>query len=290
MRKGILLAGGSGTRLYPLTFSVNKHFLNIYDKPMIYYPLSTLMLMGIREILIISSKKDLNGFKYIFGNGHQFGIHIEYEIQDKPEGIPQAFIIGKKFLDGKPSVLILGDNIFHGNELISRFTSLSNLSSGATLLAYPVRDPERYGVVEFDKKMKVLNIQEKPLEPKSKYAITGLYFYDGTVSEKAFSLKKSTRGEFEVTELNQMYLKENCLKVEIMGRGMAWLDAGTCESLHDASTYIRTLQNRQGIIIGCIEEIAWRKGWINDHQLEKLSLPLQKNEYGNYLKRLLLGK
>ncbi len=289
MRKGILLAGGSGTRLYPLTYGVNKHFLQIYDKPMIYYPLSTLMLLGIKDVLIISTEKDLIFFKSLLGNGENFGIHIKYEIQNKPNGIAEAFLIGKKFLNGDPSVLILGDNIFHGNELINKFTSLSKFNQGATLLAYPVRDPERYGVVEFNKKKEILGIQEKPKKPKSNYAITGLYFYDGTASEKALSLKKSSRGELEITDLNNIYLKEHMLKVEIMGRGMAWLDAGTCDSLHDASSYIRTLQKRQGVIIGCPEEIAWRKGWIKNSQLIELSKPLQKNDYGKYLKRLTIN-
>ncbi len=289
MRKGILLAGGSGSRLYPLTKSVNKHLLQVYDKPMFYYPLSTLMLADIRDILIITNKKDLNLFQSFFGNGTGLGIHIDYSIQDKPEGVAQSFLIGKDFIKDNSSALIFGDNIFHGNELINQLNNMTNTNSGAIALAYPVSDPERYGVVEFTADGQVIGIEEKPERPKSRYALTGLYFYDNTVLEKALKVERSTRGELEITDINNQYLNKGKLKVELMGRGMAWLDTGTCDSLYDASSYIKTLQQRQGFKIGCPEEIAWRKGWITDSELTALALPLLKSGYGKYLISLIEG-
>ena len=288
MRKGILLAGGTGSRLYPLTIAVNKHLLPIYDKPMIFYPLTTLMLAGIRDILLITNEVDLEQYKKLLRDGNQYGINIEYACQRNPEGVAQAFIIGKDFINNSPSALILGDNIFHGNQLINQFSKISEKKLGATVLAYPVSDPERYGVVEFDDLGKVLNIEEKPRKPKSKYAITGLYFYDSTVVEKAREITKSPKGEFEITDINKKYLEDGSLEVIQMGRGMAWLDTGTKDSLHDASSYIKTLEQRQGFIIGCPEEIAWRKGWISNTELESTISKLKDNHYKKYLLSLIL--
>ena len=287
MRKGILLAGGTGKRLYPTTITINKHLLNVYDKPMIFYPLSTLMLAGIQDILIISNKNDVNLFKNLFGNGSNFGIKLTYEIQEKPQGIAQSFLIGKEFINNSPVTLILGDNLFHGNELISQLRKVSSKTKGAHLFAYPVSDPERYGVVEFTKEGKVISIEEKPSDPKSNYAITGLYFYDSTVCKKASLIKPSGRNELEISSINQLYLEEDNLELEIMGRGMAWLDTGTSDSLHQASSYIRTLQLRQGLKIACPEEIAWRNGWINDTKVKELSAQKMGSGYGEYLLELI---
>jgi glucose-1-phosphate thymidylyltransferase len=287
MRKGILLAGGTGSRLYPLTIGVNKHLLPVYDKPMIFYPLSTLMLAGIRDILLITNEADQEQYKRLLKDGNQYGINIKYACQKNPEGVAQAFTIGKNFINNSPSALILGDNIFHGNQLIKQFSKISEKKLGATVLAYPVSDPERYGVVEFDDFGKVLNIEEKPRKPKSRYAITGLYFYDSTVVEKAAEIKKSPKGEFEITDINKKYLEDGSLEVIPMGRGMAWLDTGTKDSLYDASSYIKTLEQRQGFIIGCPEEIAWRKGWISNYELESTISELKDNYYKNYLLSLI---
>jgi len=286
-RKGIILAGGTGSRLSPITLGVSKQLLPVYDKPMIYYPLSTLMLAGIKDILIISNKNDNPNFKRLLGNGEHLGISIKYAIQKKPEGIPQAFTIGESFIENSPVTLILGDNLFHGQDLISKLQKCNSNDLGASLFAYPVRDPENYGVAEFNNKGDLINIVEKPAEPKTQFAITGIYFYDNSVVEKTKKLKKSQRGEFEITDLNLIYMKENKLKVEIMGRGMAWLDTGNFESLHEASGYIRTLEHRQGLKVGCPQEISWRMGWINDDQLLKLSTNFSKSGYGKYLKNLI---
>ena len=285
-RKGIILAGGKGTRLFPITTVVSKQLLPIYDKPMIYYPLSTLMLSGIREILIITNEKDEILFRDLLGNGQKFGISIEYKTQKKPEGIAQAFIIADEFIKGNSVTLILGDNIFYGKGLINLLEK-SNNNNNATIFAYPVKDPERYGVVEFNKKFEVISIKEKPKKPKSNYAITGIYYYDNTVLEKAKSIKPSKRGELEISDINNLYLEENCLNVELFGRGLAWLDTGTFDSLNEASLFIKTLENRQGLKISCPEEIAWRKGWIDDEQLMTLSKSLKKSGYGKYLISLL---
>ena len=281
-RKGIILAGGTGSRLFPLTNSVCKQLLPIYNKPMIYYPLSCLMQADIRDILLITTPEDINKFKKLLGDGNQFGINIKYLFQSKPEGIAQAFIIGKDFIKESSVVLILGDNLFYGEDLINLMKS-ANLREESTIFAYPVSDPERYGVVEFDENKKVINIEEKPLNPKSNYAITGIYFYDNSVIEKAKMIKHSARGELEITDLNLLYLKEKKLNVELFGRGMAWLDTGTFDSLHDASAFIKSIENRQGLKVCCPEEVAWRKGWINDSELLKLAEPLKKSGYGNYL-------
>ena len=287
MRKGILLAGGSGSRLYPLTKVVNKHLLQVYDKPMIYYPLTTLMLADIRDIILITNKNFIESFKNLLGNGNRLGINIKYAIQDNPNGVAEALLISQDFIEGKPSLLILGDNIFYGNSLIKQLTQLSKSNSGATVLASPVSDPERYGIVELNKQGDILGIEEKPKNPKSNYALTGLYYYDESVIEKALKLKKSPRGELEITDINKQYLDENSLDVVLMGRGTTWLDTGTYDSLHDASCFIKTIQQRQGLIIGCPEEVAWRKGWISDSELEKLLLPLKDNTYRKYLAALL---
>ena len=286
-RKGIILAGGKGTRLYPLTKSVNKQLLPVYDKPMIYYPLTTLMLAGIKDILIITSQEFQNSFKDLLHNGEQWGINLEYLCQKEPEGLTQAFIIGEKFLNDHPVALILGDNLFHGSELISKLKSASQINSGGTVFAYPVSNPKDYGIVEFDNNGKVINIEEKPIKPKSRYAVTGLYLYDNTVVNKAKSIKKSSRGEYEISSLNNLYLEENNLNVEIMGRGMAWLDTGNFDSLQDAGTYIKTMEKRQGLKIGCPEEIAWRSGLIKDYQLENIGKNIGKSKYGQYLLNLL---
>lgn len=281
--KGIILAGGSGTRLYPLTKSISKQILPVYDKPMIYYPLSVLMLANIREILIISTPQDISLFERLFGNGEQLGLKISYEIQPKPEGIAQAFIIGEKFIGNDSVCLVLGDNIFYGYGLSKMLENASELKDGAIIFGYWVKDPERYGVVEFDENMNVLSIEEKPLNPKSHYAVVGLYFYSNDVIQKAKSLKPSKRGELEITDLNNLYLQQKRLKVQIMGRGMAWLDTGTHESLLDASNFIATIERRQGLKIACIEEIAFRKKYITKEQLIQLAQPLKNNQYGQYL-------
>lgn len=285
--KGIILGGGNGTRLYPLTIVVSKQLLPVYDKPLIYYPLSVLMLAGIKDILIISTPTDLPKFEHLLGDGSQLGIKLSYVLQEKPEGIAQAFIIGEDFI-GKDSVcLILGDNIFYGHNFTKTLGQVVTRDNGATIFGYHVRDPKRFGVVEFDENQKVMSLEEKPVNPKSNYAITGLYFYDNNVIDIAKSIKKSDRGEYEITSVNECYLKKNQLNVELLGRGFSWLDTGTHESLLDASLFIHTIQNRQNIRIACVEEIAFRKGFITPQQLLALAKPLEKNEYGQYLIRLI---
>ena len=286
-RKGIILAGGNGSRLYPITKATSKQLIPVYDKPMIYYPLSTLMLAGIRDILIITTPNDRDTFEKLLGNGSQFGINIKYKIQTKPEGIAQAFLIAEEFIKNSSVTLILGDNLFHGDFLVNQLQKNYLSNEGASIFAYSVSDPERYGVVEFDSKGKAYNIEEKPLNPKSKFAITGLYFYDNSVVEKAKKIKPSDRGELEITDLNKMYMKEGKLNVEKMNRGMTWLDTGTTDSLHEASSYIRTLERRQGLKIGCPEEVAWRMNFIDDDQLYSLSIDLKKSGYGEYLQNIL---
>ena len=281
--KGIILAGGSGTRLYPLTRSVSKQILPIYDKPMIYYPLSVLMLAGIREILIITTSRDIRVFRDLFGNGNSLGMNIEYSVQENPNGIVEAFLIGEKFIGNSSVSLILGDNIFFGQSFTILLKRLSELKKGAEIFGYSVKDPTAYGVVEFDKDMNVISIEEKPENPKSKYAIPGLYFYDNTVVEKARKIKPSLRGELEITDLNRMYLEEKTLKVNLLGRGFAWLDTGTHKNLLQASNFIETIQERQGNYVASIEEIAYRNGWIDKKQLLKLAQPLLKTDYGKYL-------
>ena len=285
-RKGIILAGGTGSRLFPITNGVCKQLLPVYDKPMIYYPLSTLMLAGVRDILIITTPEDLENFKKLLGDGNSLGVNLHYEIQDKPQGLAQAFLIGENFLDGSPSIMILGDNLFYGKGLVNQLKTAS-LRNNSTIFAYPVSDPERYGIVDFDKDGKVKSIEEKPLQPKSKYAITGLYFYDESVVEKAKLVTPSDRGELEISDLNKFYLEEGTLNVELFNRGMAWLDTGTTDSLLDASSFIKTIESRQGLKISCPEEIAWRNGWISDEQLIALSQSLKKSGYGKYLINLL---
>jgi len=286
-RKGIILAGGTGTRLFPMTKSVSKQLLPVYDKPMIYYPLTALMLAGIREIMIITTPKDKSSFIQLLGDGSELGISLTYAEQQKPDGLAQAFLIGADFLGDDPVVLVLGDNLFHGSELVQQLNKASQDDQGATIFAYPVSDPKRYGVVEFDSNGLALSIEEKPLVPKSRYAVTGLYFFDSTVVSKAMQVQPSERGELEITEINRMYLQEGTLKVELMGRGMAWFDTGTFDSLHEASAYIRTLEHRQGLKVGCPEEVSWRYGWINDQQLKVLAQQSRKSGYGDYLLQLV---
>jgi glucose-1-phosphate thymidylyltransferase len=289
-RKGIILAGGSGTRLHPATLSVSKQLLPVYDKPMVYYPLSALMLAGIRDVLVISTPADTPRFEALLGDGSRWGMNLSYCVQPSPDGLAQAFILGRKFVDNQPSALVLGDNIFHGHDFLSLLQSATARTQGASVFAYHVHDPERYGVVAFDAQQKALSIEEKPKQPKSNYAVTGLYFYDEQVCDIAAAIKPSARGELEITDVNATYLRQGQLSVEIMGRGYAWLDTGTHDSLMEAGQFIATLEKRQGLKVACPEEIAWRNGWIDAAQVRSLAQPLAKNGYGQYLLKLLAEK